>query len=384
MKSVITSERIPIKLWLDDIEEGALKQAKDIANLPFAFHHVAIMPDAHQGYGMPIGGVLATRGAVVPNAVGVDIGCGVCIMRTNLPNPDKDELKTIMSQIRDKIPLGFSHHPKPQEWAGFDHAPDIPIIKQELDHARYQLGTLGGGNHFIEIQRGSDDKIYVMLHSGSRNFGLKIANEYHKKAVAMCEKHYSDIPDKELAFFPIETPEAREYFEAMDYAKNFAKYSRILMMQRIKATLPDVFHAEDYKEITDVVHNYAQYENHFRKNVIVHRKGAILAPDGQTGLIPGSQGTKSFIVSGKGNPDSFYSCSHGAGRRMGRKQAIRELDLAEEVKRLDDAGVIHGIRTEKDLDEAAGAYKDINAVMENQKDLAEIHLALSPLAVIKA
>lgn len=384
MKNVITTEKIPVKLWLSDIEDKALIQAKNLANLPFAYKWIAIMPDSHFGYGMPIGGVMATKGVVVPNAVGVDIGCGMCAVKTSLTEIERETLKVIMGKIRDRTPLGYNHHKEKQEWEGFNRAPEVKIIQQEINAAHYQLGSLGGGNHFQEIQKGSDGHIWMMLHSGSRNFGLKIANEYHKKAQWFCEKWFSNIPDKELSFFPMETKEAHEYFDAMNYALDFAKESRFRMIEAMKQSILDCIPGVQFDETINIHHNYAIWEHHYGEDVIVHRKGATSARDGQIGLIPGSQGTKSYVVRGKGNPESFTSCSHGAGRCLGRNDAKRKLDLETEKKLLDDQGIIHGIRTVADLDEAAGAYKDISVVMENQNDLVDIVVELSPLAVIKA
>ena len=384
MKKVITSERIPVKLWLDDIEDGALAQALNLAKLPFAFHHIAIMPDAHQGYGMPIGGVMATKGAIVPNAVGVDIGCGMCAVMSSLDHYDAESLKKVMGLIREHVPLGFSHHKEKQSWDGFAKYPEVQIVERQLQAAQYQLGTLGGGNHFMEIQADESGMVWLMLHSGSRNFGLKIAKEYHGRAQELCDKWYSQIPDQELAFLPLDIPEADEYIAAMNYALAFALESRTRMMAAMMESMREVFSDIQFNEPINVHHNYARMENHFGSNVMVHRKGATSAKPGELGIIPGSQGTASYIVKGLGNADSFQSCSHGAGRRMGRKQAIRELVFADEVKRLDDAGVIHSIRSEKDLDEASGAYKDIGVVMGNQADLVEVVTALKPLAVIKA
>lgn len=236
---VITCERIPVKLWLDDIEVGAMEQALNLARLPFAFHHIAIMPDAHQGYGMPIGGVMATDGAVVPNAVGVDIGCGMCAVRSSLTDFDAERLKAVMGLIRERVPVGFNHHKEKQGWGGFADAPDVPIIKQEIQAAHYQLGTLGGGNHFLEIQRAEDGHVWLMLHSGSRNFGLKIAKQYHDAARKLCERWHSNIPDPELAFLPIETSEAKEYMEAMNFALRFALESRARMMAAMMQSLAE-------------------------------------------------------------------------------------------------------------------------------------------------
>jgi len=383
MKKVITSEKIPIKMWLEDIEEGALKQAQNLANLPFAFKHIALMPDSHQGYGMPIGGVMATEGVIVPNAVGVDIGCGVSIVKTGLTELPIDARKNIMSKIREYIPLGFDHHKENQDWEGFNRAPDIKIIQQELNSARKQLQSLGGGNHFLSMEQGSDGFVYLMLHSGSRNFGYKIADVYHKKAQQLCERWFSDIPDKDLAFLPMETVEAKEYFEAMKYALEFAKQNRFQMMEAMKKAVLFIAPEAIFGTILDVHHNYASWENHYGQNVIVHRKGATSAREGQLGIIPGSQGTKSYIVKGKGDSDSFNSCSHGAGRAMGRKEAERTLNLENEIKILEDQGIIHSIRSQKNLDEATSAYKDIKIVMANQADLVNIEIELTPLAVIK-
>ncbi|HRX16728.1 MAG TPA: RtcB family protein [Spirochaetota bacterium] len=379
----ITTEKVPIKMWLDEIEDGAMQQAKNLANLPFVFKWIALMPDCHQGYGMPIGGVLAAYQVVVPNAVGVDIGCGMCAVKTSLKNINSDQLKKIISLIRARIPLGFNHHKHPQQWQGFDNAPDIPIIQQELQSAQYQLGTLGGGNHFIEMQKGSDGFIWIMLHSGSRNFGLKIATEYHKKAMYYCAQNKYQLTDSNLAYLPVKTEEAKEYFEAMNFALEFARESRLKMLEVVKDAVASVCINVSFDETINIHHNYAALERHYGHDVIVHRKGATSARKGQIGIIPGSQGTRSYIVIGKGNPESFMSCSHGAGRKIGRKEAQRKLDLKHEKKILDDQRIIHSIRTVKDLDEASGAYKDIDTVMKNQQDLIDITVSLVPLAVIK-
>jgi tRNA-splicing ligase RtcB len=387
MKQVITTERIPIKLWLEEIEEGALLQARNVANLPFAFRHIAIMPDTHEGYGMPIGGVLAARSAVVPNAVGVDIGCGMCALQTSLENVPRDTLKKIMSGIRELVPLGFKHHERKQDVILMPEMSILPrngIVEREFEDARKQIGTLGGGNHFIEIQSGSDGKIWIMVHSGSRNIGLKVAAHYNLIAKDLNEKWMVKVErSKDLAFLPMETQEAKDYFAEMQYCVDFAFANRKLMMKNIVAAFHD--HMGNFQELefVNIAHNYARLERHFNTDVIVHRKGATSARPGETGIVPGSQGTQSYIVRGKGNPESFQSCSHGAGRVMGRKQAQRTLDLKEEIARLEKAGIIHSIRHQRDLDEAPGAYKNIDRVMEDQQDLVEVLVTLSPLAVIK-
>jgi tRNA-splicing ligase RtcB len=389
MRRIITTEKKPIKLWLDDIEAGAFEQAKNLANLPFIFKHVAVMPDAHQGYGMPIGGVMASEEVVIPNSVGVDIGCGMCAVKTSLTSLATDQLKAVLSGIRKTVPLGFQHHKKKQDpslmpaTAGRPLA-DFPIIAEEYNNALTQLGTLGGGNHFIEIQKGNDGHIWLMIHSGSRNLGFKVANHYNRLAIELNRKWGSQIPEKwQLAFLPIDNATGQRYLREMAYCVEFAYANRKLMMQRVKDALVAVVPIVTFDPIINIAHNYAALEMHFHRNVMVHRKGATSAREGEIGIIPGSQGSPSYIVRGQGNTESFQSCAHGAGRKMGRKQAQRQLDLAREQKRLEDQGIIHSIRHVRDLDEAAGAYKNIDEVIENQIDLVEIIVELRPLAVIK-
>ncbi|MEN8123339.1 MAG: RtcB family protein, partial [Bacteroidota bacterium] len=380
MKKVISTEKKPIKLWLDDIEPGALEQAKNLANLPFAFKHIPLMPDCHQGYGMPIGSILATKGVVIPNAVGVDIGCGMCAIQTSLKEIKKEELKKVLGEARKSIPLGFNWHKKPQDEnlmpKGYE---DLPIVSRHYQKAMKQLGTLGGGNHFIELQKGSDGFVWIMIHSGSRNLGYNVAKWYNHTAITLNERYHSSVTKKmELAFLPIETPEAKEYLREMQYCVDFALANRKLMMERMLEALKIVVGDFKHGELINESHNFAAWENHFDENVMVHRKGATRAFTGELGMIPGSQGTNSYIVKGLGNTESFKSCSHGAGRKMGRKQAQRELNLEDEIAILDKKGVVHGLRNQSDLDEAPSSYKDINMVMKNQEDLAEIVVELSP------
>ena len=385
MKTVVATEKFPIKIWATDLEDSALQQAKNLANLPFTFKHVALMPDAHCGYGMPIGGVLATKDVIIPNCIGMDIGCGMAFARSSLREITTETIKKVMSKIRQRIPTGFNHHKDKKIWDGLMSAPThIKVVADELVASQYQLGTLGSGNHFLEIQMGSNGYVGAMIHSGSRNFGLKIAKHFHEVAKELCEKYHSNIPTNELAFLPMDSIEGSYYELAMNFALDFAKESRSRMMEAIKESFAEVIPEVTFDETIDVHHNYARMEHHFNENVMVHRKGATSAKVGEIGLIPGSQGTKSYIVNGLGNTESFMSCSHGAGRKMGRKEAQRTLNLADEIKRLDDQGIVHSIRQAKDLDEAAGSYKDIKTVMENQSDLVEIVVELSPLAVIKA
>lgn len=372
---VITGEdlRVPIKSWATDLEESALAQARNLAKLPFVASHVALMPDAHTGYGMPIGGVIATEGVIIPNAVGVDIGCGMIAVKLNMQYTTPEHLKNWMGIIRELIPVGFNKHKTP-----LTHLADVPseVILSELRNAEKSLGTLGGGNHFIEIQKDEEGFIWVMIHSGSRNLGKKVADHHHKIAVDLNKMWYSDNVNTELSFLPLDTQYGAAYLEDMEYCIDYAKTNRDRMMTAVVGD-------EDNLEVILCSHNYARYENHFGRTLMVHRKGAISAREGELGIIPGCQGSKSYIVRGEGNRDSFMSSSHGAGRVMGRKQAQRELDLEEQKAILDKQGIIHGIRNQKDLDEAPGSYKSIDVVMANQTDLTEIIHTLSPLAVIK-
>ena len=381
----IDTERIPIKLWLNKLEAGAMQQAKDLANLSIAFRHIAIMPDAHQGYGMPIGGVLATKDAIIPNAVGVDIGCGMCSLKTNHKHIEQRDLKEIMGIIRKTIPVGFKHHSEKQDESWMpERTEDLLIVNQEFDSALNQIGTLGGGNHFIEIQKGTDGYVWIMVHSGSRNIGFTVANHYHKKAVAEQAKLKDNKTPKDLSYFVRGTEGYENYFKEMDYCIEFALQSRKLMMERIKEAFADVLPETEFSNFINKPHNFAAWENHFDTNLIVHRKGATRAEKGEWGMIPGSQGTSSFLVKGKGNPLSFNSCSHGAGRTMSRNEARRRLNLKAETDRMNKLGVLHALRHKRDLDEAPGSYKDIQEVMAQQEDLVDIQVELTPMAVIKA
>ena len=387
---IISTENIPIKMWLNDIEEGALTQAKNLANLPFAFKHISIMPDSHQGYGMPIGGILATKKVIIPNAVGVDIGCGMCAVKTpwKIDDIDTNTIKKIMGKIREEIPVGFSHHSIKQD---SNLMPDLPmpipkILLQEYESALKQIGTLGGGNHFIEIQKDNDNNIWIMIHSGSRNLGYKTARYYNELAIGLNGKWFAYVPKKwELAFLPIDSDEGKQYLQEMQYCVDFALANRKLMLNRVSNIFSNIIGWKkiNLTQMINIAHNYATMENHFGTNVMIHRKGATSAREGQLGIIPGSQGTKSYIIKGKGNSDSFNSCSHGAGRTMSRTKARNTLNLEEEIKKMNSKGILHSIRSKKNLDEAPSAYKNIDIVMENQKDLVEIVVELTPLGVIK-
>ncbi|HUW24003.1 MAG TPA: RtcB family protein [Patescibacteria group bacterium] len=376
---IISSERLPIKSWADDLEEETLRQAKDLANHPFAFKWVCLMPDAHPGFGMPIGGVVATQKVIIPNAVGVDIGCGMIAVKTSLANLKRETITKIMGVIRKNIPVGFRHQKETKEWSGFSQAPEIEIVQKELSSARKQIGTLGSGNHFIEILKEEGGNVWLMLHSGSRNFGYKTAEHFFKKAVNFSERSLQKPPSRDLSFLPLDSQDGQDYFSAMNFCLAFAQANRRFMMEQVKEAYQNLTRCSFSPEI-DVHHNYAAQETHFGERVFVHRKGAILAAKGQKGIIPGSMGTPSFIVEGLGNPESFMSCSHGAGRVMGRKKAIASLDLQKEQEKMKD--IIGAPRSRDELQEAPSAYKDINKVIDQQKDLVKVLIKLNPIAVI--
>lgn len=387
---VETINNRPVKIWTDEVEESAMRQIENLTTLPFLYHHLAIMPDVHAGMGMPIGGVLACTDAVIPNAVGVDIGCGMCAVKTNWKVSDitADVLrKQIMRGIRKRIPLGMDHHKQPQseEFLPTGHDIDkMTIVKRRQISILHEVGTLGGGNHFIELQKDEDDNLWIMIHSGSRNLGKLVGDYYNNMAKVLNKRWFSVVsPDINLAFLPLKTNEFNDYWREMAYCVDFALCNRRLMMNRIEEVIADALPGVEFEPMINIAHNYAAWENHFGQNVIVHRKGATLAREGTVGIIPGSQGTASYIVEGMGNPDSFCSCSHGAGRRMSRKTAIHELDMAAEVSMLESKGIVHAIRSQNDMQEASGAYKDIETVIANQLDLVKVKTKLLPVAVIK-
>lgn len=380
----------PVKIWTKKIEASAMSQIENLTALPFLYHHLAIMPDVHAGKGMPIGGVLACVDAVIPNAVGVDIGCGMCAVKTNWKVEDLsvDVLrKDIMSGIRNRIPLGMDHHKEAQDEkylpVGYD-IENLIVVKSRQHSIRHEIGTLGGGNHFIELQKDEEGYLWVMIHSGSRNLGKQVGDYYNELASTLNERWYSSVPsDINLPFLPLKTPEFNAYWAEMQYCIDFALCNRSLMMERIEEVLCDALPGISFEPMINIAHNYAAWEHHFGKDVIVHRKGATQARKGETGIIPGSQGTASYIVEGLGNPDSFCSCSHGAGRVLSRRAAIRTLKMEEEVRNLEAKGIIHAIRCQNDMQEASGAYKDIDAVIANESDLVKVKTRLLPVAVIK-
>ncbi|MFA8436363.1 MAG: RtcB family protein [Marinifilaceae bacterium] len=390
MQGIISTENKPIKLWLNDADEGTLEQALNLANHPCTFSHVALMPDSHTGYGMPIGGVLATQNAIIPNAVGVDIGCGMCSLQTSLTEISRKKLAAILGDIKSLIPRGHKWHKHPQgDWLNQKEKSQLhnTIIEREYEHSCEQLGTLGSGNHFIEIQKGSDGHIWIMIHSGSRNLGKTVAEHYNHLAIDLNKKYKLGIPKRwQLDYLPLNSREADIYLREMQNCVKFAYHNRKQMMKWVEEVFRYHFGGPRYitfSNFINIPHNYAAFEKHYGVDVWVHRKGATQAKSGQLGIIPGSQGTKSYIVEGLGNPESFESCSHGAGRKMGRREAKRSLDLKTEIEYMNEKGILHEITSTRDLDEAASAYKDIDIVMENQIDLVKTIIELHPLGVIK-
>lgn len=389
MEVKIINKRL-VKLWTSNVEESAMRQIENLTTLPFLHHHLAIMPDVHAGMGMPIGGVLACNGAVIPNAVGVDIGCGMCAVKTNWKVEDLSSnviRKEIMKGIRERIPLGMDHHKEAQDKRYLPQGHDIDkmeIVKRRQNYILHEVGTLGGGNHFIELQKDEDGYLWIMIHSGSRNLGKQVGDYYNHLAASLNEKWHSSVsPDIHLPFLAHGTREFGMYWDEMKYCIDFAFCNRKLMMERIQEVIADSLKGIEFEPMINIAHNYAAFEHHFGKDAIVHRKGATLAKEGVIGIIPGSQGTASYIVEGLGNTESFCSCSHGAGRALSRKAAINTLNMAEEVAHLEAKGIIHAIRCQDDMQEASGAYKDIEEVIANELDLIKVKTRLLPIAVIK-
>nr|ART36869.1 D180 [uncultured bacterium] len=381
----IDTEALPIYVWVGadafDPNDHAITQAKNLANHPLARRHVALMPDYHVGYGMPIGGVFATKGGVVPNAVGVDIGCGMIAARTDIEaaSLDRDTLQSIRKAIHRAVPVGRAHHQKPQSlWDGAES--EAPLIAATLKGAVKQIGTLGGGNHFIELQSDEEGRVWFIVHSGSRNIGTQVCNHYDKVAKGLMVERGLDLASEDLAYLPEEVPEYREYIESMWWCCRFAEESRERMLGAVGVAVAGVIgEAWSFSgEPIQTHHNYASLEEHFGEEVLVHRKGAVHA----TGpvIIPGSMGTASYVAEGHGSELSFRTCSHGAGRLMGRKEANRAISHEEAVRSMEH--VVFGIR-EGDYEEMPQAYKDIHEVMANQADLVTPTHVLKPLAVVK-
>ena len=384
-------------IWMTEKEfyndTETIKQIDNLSKHPCLIGNVVLTPDGHAGYGMPIGGVVALKNAICPNMVGSDAGCGVLAVKTSLTDITTEELKSILGGskeykggIRANIPVGFNHHNKDQVHQIFqdERWETTFICKQEYNSAKRQLGTLGGGNHFIEIQKGDDGHIWFMIHSGSRNLGYKVANYYNDIAKELCTRWKQDeVVKNDLAFLPMGDSYFDEYLKEMNLCLDFAYANRDQMSYVIKNEFRRVFPDILFPQEINIHHNYAALENHYGMNVWVHRKGATLARETTIGIIPGSQGTSSYIVQGLGNPKSLCSCSHGAGRKMSRKKAVETLDLEKEQHLLDSKGILHSLRNKSSLEEASSAYKDIDTVMEEQKDLVKILVKLEPLAVVK-
>ena len=405
---------VPMKSWCENCEEGAVKQAANLAQHPAVFDHVALMPDAHQGYGMPIGGVIACDNAVIPAAVGVDIGCGMIATETDIPAErfaDMSFRRAFQEKLKVRIPVGEGvSHKTTQEWEGFEEYTANNGMRSNLWPSkldRMNLGTLGGGNHFIELQKTTpmaegdgaagvralpgESRVWLMIHSGSRNLGKRIEEHYHKIAERLCTRFRVPLKDPNLAFLPIEEQDGHDYFTDMLFALRYAKENRRRMMEAMRETVAEFVPEVNFLRTIDIHHNYAACEEHFGKKVFVHRKGATSAKLDEIGIIPGSMGTASYIVRGLGNPDSFMSCSHGAGRRMSRIAASTNLTVEECDKAMD--GIVcerwhkyKGFGKAKgrlDLSEAPQAYKDIETVIDSERDLIEPLVRLVPLASLK-
>lgn len=393
MKKVISETKRPVKIWTNDIEEEAVQQLKNVANMPFIFKHVAVMPDAHAGKGSTVGTVIASEGAIIPAAVGVDCGCGMAAVKLPFKIDVLKDLAGLRSSIERSIPVGHNSNHSISDRVGKTlngiterlGAPHVSSDK-ELKKAAHQLGTLGSGNHFLELCKDGEDNAWVMLHSGSRNIGKTLAEKHIDGAKNLMKCYFIDLPDPDLSYLVQGTEEFKRYIHDLLWAQEYARENRNEMMKRVLKDISYHVYGEDKGEEfmttfrVNCHHNFTQLEHHFGKNVWITRKGAVSAKAGEYGLIPGSMGAKSFVVKGLGNPESFNSCSHGAGRKMSRKKA-KETFTLEDLKKQTE-----GIECRKDadvLDEIPASYKDIDQVMENQKDLVESVAVLKQLLCIK-
>lgn len=392
---------VPIKAWTRGVpvEDRARQQLGNVAGLPFVFRHVAVMPDVHWGLGATVGSVIATKGAVIPAAVGVDIGCGMMAVRTSLRAEQlPDDLHPLRCAIEAAVPHGrtdnggpgdrgaWAEPPKAARVAWAELQPGFERIceaqpKVASARALEHLGTLGTGNHFIELCLDEAGAVWVMLHSGSRGIGNRIGSLFIELAKRDMERFFIRLPDADLAYFPEGTEHYIQYVRAVSWAQGYAQVNRRLMMDAVLLALGRFFPDIGVNELAvNCHHNYVDTEKHFGETVLVTRKGAVRAREGDLGIIPGSMGAKSFIVRGKGNPESFCSCSHGAGRVMSRNAAKWRFTLADHVK------ATEGVACRKDaevLDETPGAYKDIDAVMAAQRDLVEIVHTLKQVVCVK-
>ncbi|MFJ1267283.1 RtcB family protein [Legionella lytica] len=397
---MITTSNVPIMAWTDGVlfDEEAQKQLKNLATLPFVYKHLAVMPDVHVGKGSTIGTVMATRKAIIPAAVGVDLGCGMMAVRTNLVAKDlPDSLGLLRNKIEEAIPVGSSPRQKIGQWnliphyvmQQWNHSLAVPFDRLCEKYPRFiktnnvnHLGTLGGGNHFIEICLDEYQDVWFMLHSGSRGIGNAIGTHFIELAKQDMQRHTIHLPDKDLAYFSEGSTYFNDYCQAVEWAQNFAAENRRIMMRLLIDTVSKQLERDIicHEYSVNCHHNYVQREQHFGREVWVTRKGAVSAQKGQMGIIPGSMGAKSFIVRGLGTPESFHSCSHGAGRVMSRTKAKQLVNLDEHRRAL------ARVECKKDastLDETPQAYKDIDAVMAAQSDLVEIVYTLKQVLCVK-
>ena len=400
--------RVPVRVWLsseEKIEEGCLKQAVHLAKLPFVHRWVSLMPDTHMGKGMPIGGVIAAKGTIIPNAVGSDIGCGMIFVPMNVQLAQIQGIMTgngsliqlLVGDILRNIPTGINRYKMPQESAVLDRAKEQmelyeqnPELTGLIADGYYQTGTLGGGNHFIELQVDEEGYLGIMIHSGSRHMGKEICDHFHKKARELNEKWYSQVPDEwRLAFLPVDTEEGKQYIRWMNLALDYAYENRQRMLDRVMEIVTRQLkkHADvdaEYGEINNCHHNYAAIENHYGENVWVHRKGATRARAGETAVIPGAMGSFSYVVEGLGNPESFCSSSHGAARAYSRTGAMAAFSTEQVIMDLRERQVVLGKHKKNDVaEECRFAYKDIDMVMEQQKDLVKPLKKLRTVGVVK-
>lgn len=377
----------PVRMWTDPatVEPQALDQIRNVARLPWV-HGIAVMPDVHLGYGATVGSVIAMRGAVSPSAVGVDIGCGMTAVKTSLVASDlPDDLHALRTAIEAAIPVGFTWHQDsadtkdPAADAFWAQAADLPeILQDRVGRAHLQMGTLGGGNHFIEVCLDDTQAVWLMLHSGSRGIGNQLA-EYHIR-IAKQLPHNQDLPDRDLAVFVADTPEMQAYRRDLFWAQEYATRNRATMMRLLTTVVQGMFPHAWFAAPISCHHNYVAEETYDDVDLLVTRKGAIRAGAGDMGIIPGSMGTGSYIVRGRGCEAAFNSASHGAGRRMSRnaaRKAFTEADLVEQTR---------GVECRKDaavVDEIPGAYKDIAAVMAQQTELVEVVAHLKQVVCVK-
>jgi len=403
-------QRVPIKVWASDVDEATLDQAREAAALPFAAGHVALMPDAHLGYSLPVGGVLATRGHVIPTAVGVDAGCGMHARRTNieagrLAEPHRGQgtvLRAVLNQIQRAVPAGngpAGNHASAKPWVEaladadvvglLDEAP--PELQRAWEGSAYQLGTLGGGNHFFEVQEDEEGFVWLMLHSGSRALGRHVCDYYHALALDLAQRHGpAEAGQGSLAALPVESEQGRDYLAWMRLCMAYALENRRRMLDAgvealfsaVRGVAPD----REYliTEAVDTHHNYADLEHHFGEEVYVHRKGAVRAREGEMVIIPGSMETGSYVARGKGNREALETAPHGAGLRLSRGAAKRERTAQDVIEALKRKGIALAKRATADVAEEAGhAYKDVDQVMRDSADLVEPVYRLRPLGVMK-